>query len=402
MEEKKIQDGCSFLSGFAFKSSEFSDEGVSVIKIANIQDKVVRTSGSQRIPTVKIGPKLNKFQLKDGDILIAMTGQGSVGRVGKLLLNKDEKALLNQRVGKFICDERNLNKGYLYYVISSKEYEKYLFDLALGSGQPNLSPSDILNVEIPFPDYDTQTRIAEILSVLDNKIELNRRMNETLEQMAQTLFRHYFVDGIDGENLPKGWSVSSLDKIANFLNGLALQKFKPKEQAKALPIIKIRELKNGITSSTEKADSEILNQYIINDGDVLFSWSGTLEVDIWCHGKGALNQHLFKVSSEKFPKWFYYFWVKEHLREFKDIAASKATTMGHIKRGHLTEAEVFTGPNEHLEMVDKLISPLIQKSINCKVEIGKLTKLRDTLLPKLMSGEIDVMQAQKDYEPVLS
>jgi type I restriction enzyme, S subunit len=205
IEDKKIKYGCSFLSGYAFKSSDFSDEGIPVIKIANIQNKVVRTDDSQRIPFNSVNPKIDKFFLKNGDVLIAMTGQGSVGRVGKLILKEYEKALINQRVGKFTCDEVHLNKDYLFYVISSKEYEKYLFDLALGSGQPNLSPSDILNVEIPFPDYQTQKRIAEILTALDDKIELNRRMNQTLEQMAQTLYQQYFVNDIDEDNLPEGW-----------------------------------------------------------------------------------------------------------------------------------------------------------------------------------------------------
>ncbi|MFD2515827.1 restriction endonuclease subunit S [Pontibacter locisalis] len=332
-------------------------------------------------------------------VIVAMYGDGETA--GRVAINKIPLAT-NQACCNLIIDSNKADYEFIYYYLLNS-YD-YLVNLKSGSGQQNLSGAIIKEVEVILPDLPTQRRIAEILSALDDKIELNRRMNQTLEQMAQTLFRQYFVDGIDEENLPEGWKTEPLDEVANFLNGLALQKYKPKDEKHFLPIIKIRELKNGITSSTEKADVNIPSQYIIHDGDILFSWSGTLEADIWCHGDGALNQHLFKVTSDKFPKWFYYYWVKEHLREFQSIAASKATTMGHIKRSHLSEAIVYTSPEEHLSKANNVIAPLLDKIVNCKVEIRRLIKLRDTLLPKLMSGEIDVMQLKTDeqHEPILS
>lgn len=123
--------------------------------------------------------------------------------------------------------------------------------------------------------------------------------------------------------IPKDWRVEGLDSIADFLNGLALQKYPPENQKEFLPVIKIRELKSGITNNTDKANKDIPSQYIIENGDVIFSWSGTLEVVIWCFGKGALNQHLFKVTSNKYPKWFYYQWTLHHLSNFQAIATVK-------------------------------------------------------------------------------
>ncbi|NQU63827.1 MAG: restriction endonuclease subunit S, partial [SAR324 cluster bacterium] len=180
-------------SGFAFKSQDLGNEGVPVVKIKNVNNKVVDFSETQFFPQNLVTPRHDKFFLEDGDVLIAMTGQGSVGRVGRIRLGNNQKVLLNQRVGRFIV-KSNLNIGYLYYVISSDYYEDILFNAGLGSGQPNLSPAVIAQIEIPLPPLLEQKAIAHILGSLDDKIELNRRMNATLEGMAQALFKSWFVD----------------------------------------------------------------------------------------------------------------------------------------------------------------------------------------------------------------
>lgn len=164
---KEIGTGAKVFSGFAFKSKDLNDEeGIPVVKIGNIHDRKVTLNGSQFFPEELVNEKLDRFFLEDRDVLIAMTGQGSVGRVGQLRLN-GEKALLNQRVGKFVVDGKNLDKDYLYFVISSPRYEKILFDTGTGSGQPNLSPNQILSVEIPFPRIEIQMKISEILRSLN-------------------------------------------------------------------------------------------------------------------------------------------------------------------------------------------------------------------------------------------
>ena len=191
---KPISIGCKFVSGYAFKGKNFGSSGYPVIKIKNIQNRKVTTSGAQYVPENVITEKLEKFKLAHGDVLIAMTGQGSVGRVGRLEISKNETPYLNQRVGKFVADEKLLNIDFLYYILSTKEYESYLFSAGSGSGQPNLSPSIIQSVEIPFPPYDTQSYIGRILRDIDDKIALNTLTNQTLEQIAQALFKSWFVD----------------------------------------------------------------------------------------------------------------------------------------------------------------------------------------------------------------
>jgi type I restriction enzyme S subunit len=272
-----------------------------------------------------------------------------------------------------------------------------------------------------LPPLPEQRAIAHILGTLDDKIELNRKMNETLEAMAGSIFKSWFVDFepvrakmdgrwrrgeslpglsadfydlfpsclVDSElgKIPEPWAVQSLDQIADYLNGLALQRYPP-ESKDYLPVIKIAQLHAGHTLGADRASVNIPAEYMVKDGDLLFSWSGSLEVVIWCGGRGALNQHLFKVTSSQFEKWFYYLWTKHHLPGFAAIAAGKATTMGHIQRHHLSQAKALVPSADLLRFADDLIAPLIQMSIMNNVESRTLAATRDALLPKLMSGEI--------------
>lgn len=311
---------------------------------------------------------------------------------------------------------------FAYYFSKWDVFRNFAISQMTGSSGRQRVPVDSLNkFIINLPDIATQKKIASILSSLDDKIELNRKMNETLEEMARAIFKSWFVDfdpvhakargekpaGMPDEianlfpsefvhsdqlnkPIPKGWEVKPLDEIADFLNGLALQKFPPKSEIDKLPVIKIAQLRKGDSSNSDFASRTIDEKYIIRDGDVIFSWSGSLLVKIWCGGEGALNQHLFKVTSEKYSKWLYFLWCSHHLMEFQHIASTKATTMGHIQRKHLSQAMCVIPDKRTLEHTESLLSDFIEKIICGENENKNLTQLRDSLLPKLISGEIEV------------
>ncbi|MDP2752300.1 MAG: restriction endonuclease subunit S, partial [Rhodocyclaceae bacterium] len=294
------------------------------------------------------------------------------------------------------------------------------------ASQASITLNDIFGFKFTCPPIPEQRAIAHILGTLDDKIELNRRMNATLEAMARALFKSWFVDfdpvrakmegrqplGLTPEiaalfpdafedselgEIPKGWEVRSLDKTAHYLNGLALQKFPPGDDP-TLPVIKIAQLRKGDSVGADRCNTDLPPAYIVQDGDVLFSWSGSLEVELWCGGSGALNQHLFKVTSPEFSKWFYYLWTLYHLDEFRLIAAGKATTMGHIQRGHLTAAKVLISPPPLLDAMTRIMSPLINHIIASRIQSRTLATLRDTLLPKLLSGELRVANLESIEE----
>ncbi|MFN8342909.1 MAG: restriction endonuclease subunit S [Cyclobacteriaceae bacterium] len=254
-----------------------------------------------------------------------------------------------------------------------------------GSAIPSTSRDEVYDLDISLPPLTEQTAIAEVLSSLDDKIDLLHRQNQTLEQLAETLFRQWFV-----EEAEESWEEKSLDEIATFLNGLACQKYPPNQNELGLPVIKIKEMKAGISESSDRATAEVDAKYLVHDGDMLFSWSGSLDIVLWSGGVGVLNQHLFKVSSEVYPQWFYYFWTQLHLVDFRGVAEDKATTMGHIQRHHLSDAKVLVPTKSELDKIDNQINPLFLKIKSNSTQIRTLTQLRDTLLPKLVSGEVRV------------
>ncbi len=210
---------------------------------------------------------------------------------------------------------------------------------------------------------------------------------DKLKQLKTTaaLFPDTLVESELGE-VPEGWSVKSLDEIAYYQNGLALQKFRPENENDFLPVLKISQLKKGFADGEEKASLNIKPECIVDNGDMVFSWSGSLIVDVWCGGRVALNQHLFKVTSDNYPKWFYYYWTKFHLEVFQQIAADKAVTMGHIKREHLSQAKCLV-PSGDLDDIN-MLNDLLEKQVEQRIENFTLKKIRDSLLPKLLSGEL--------------
>ena len=208
------------------------------------------------------------------------------------------------------------------------------------------------------------------------------KQNNNLHELMKIKFNNCI------DNLEE-YEESVLSKIANYKNGLAMQKFRPIDES-GLPVIKIKEMNSGFTSETERCRSDIDSDVIIYNGDILFAWSGTLCMSIWCGGRAGLNQHIFKVTSDKYPKWFYYFWTLKYLDNFIEIAAGKATTMGHIKRTELDKAIVKIPNEKIMEKMDEIFTPMLNEYVNNSVESKSLSELRDTLLPKLMNGEIDL------------
>lgn len=210
-----------------------------------------------------------------------------------------------------------------------------------------------------------------------------------LNGYLEELFDLYFEQSLN--KVDETWDTASLLDVADYKNGLAMQKFRPSAGDKGLPVLKIRELgQESCGNDAERCRSDIDESVTVHDGDLVFSWSGTLLLKFWAGGDAGLNQHLFKVTSGIYPNWFYYAWTKYHLARFIMLAKDRATTMGHIKRGALKESRVLLPSQEELAMQTKRMQPIIDQAIANKIESRKLATLRDALLPKLMSGEIDV------------
>ncbi len=398
-----------------------------------------RISGS--VPVVAstgIAGYHNEIKVKAPGVVIGRSG--SIG--GGQYIEKDFFPL---NTTLYVKDFKGHYPRFIYYLLKSIDFTSF----NVGTGVPTLNRNHLSSILISDLGIEKEKEIANILGSLDQKIQLNTQINQTLEQIAQALFKSWFVDfdpvrakvqalsdglsleqaelaaiqaisgktpeeltalsqtqperyaelaetakafpcemvEVDGVEVPKGWEVKALDEIANYQNGLALQKFCPEDDEPFLPVVKIAQLRQGYADGDEKAKANIKPECIIDNGDVIFSWSGSLLVDIWCGGKAALNQHLFKVSSKEYPKWFYYFYTKHHLTEFQRIAYDKAVTMGHIKREHLSAAKCIV-PNDEL-LANKTLENILEKIIFNRLENFNLQNTRDLLLPRLLNGELN-------------
>lgn len=287
-------------------------------------------------------------------------------------------------------DETKVIPEYLYYFLKTRN----LAGMNVGTAVPSLTVAVLNEIKIDVPSLSEQQIIADTLSALDARLAENIMINHHLEQMAHAIFKSWFVDfePFGGEQ-PTNWTTGNLLDIADYLNGLAMQRFRPIDDEVGLPVLKIKELRQGFCdSSSELCSPNIRSDYIVHDGDVIFSWSGSLLVDFWCGGDCGLNQHLFKVTSTRYDKWFYYGWTRHHLAQFVAMAADKATTMGHIKREALANAEVLIPDEDGYRELGSLLAPMYEQAVACRVESRNLALLRDSLLPRLMSGELTVSE----------
>jgi type I restriction enzyme S subunit len=422
-----LPDVTDFQEGPGILAKDFRDSGIPLLRLRNIEGTQVKLDGCNYLDRQRVAEKWAHFALKEGDFLISTSA--TLGRVS--VVGPDAAgSIAYTGIIRFRSSSPSLDHSFLRAFLSSSTFVEQAQRMATGSVIKHFGPTHLKQMGIMLPRLDEQVRIAVIFDALDERINLLRQTNVTLESIAQALFKSWFVDfapvrakqgghepegmapeaaalfpngfeKTEGGIVPEGWKVASLDSIANYLNGLALQKFPPEGDG-SLPVIKIAQLRAGNSDGADRASKNLKPDYVVEDGDVLFSWSGSLEAAIWCGGRGALNQHLFKVTSREFPKWFYYFWTKHHLPSFQQIAASKATTMGHIQRKHLTEAKVSVPPHAVLHAASRYLDPLLNRWISNELQARCLTELRETLLPRLISGQLRLPEAEEQLGDALT
>ena len=400
------------------RRDEFGEGDYAFIRAADLDRGIVLFESAQRINN-RAMERIRKGVGQGGDVLFSH--KGTVGKLALAPLDSPPFVCSPQTTFWRALDQERLDRRYLYCYMQSEAFaQQWMARCNETDMAAYISLTAQRQLNIAVPPIEEQRAIADVLGSLDAKIEQNLRTALALERLARTIFRAWYVDFepvkakaaaetaflsmtepafdalparfVDSRigPVPDGWEVRALDEVAAFLNGLALQKYPPRGDGSDLPVIKIAQLRRGSTEGADAANDSIDEKYKVQDGDLLFSWSGTLEAIRWFGGPGALNQHLFKVTSADYPQWLIYEWVHQHLPEFRLIAASKATTMGHIKRGHLRQALVAVPPSEFLDRCDEVLSPLFETFATTQLESRKLAEIRDYLLPRLLIGEARV------------
>jgi type I restriction enzyme S subunit len=405
----KLEDALEVLIDYRGKTPKKTLSGIPLVTA-----KIVKRGAIQEPKEFIAIKDYDKWMVRGfpeiGDIVLTTEAP-----LGEVAIIKNNKIALAQRIVTLRGTVNILDSTYLKYFLQSSIGQNRLVARESGTTVTGIKQSELRKVLIECPPYKEQTQIANILSAIDDKIENNLAINKTLEDMAMALYKHWFVDFgpfqegefIDSELglIPKGWEVKSVYSTAQFINGAA---FKPKDfidnTEVGLPVIKIVEIKQGITSQTKYSNKKLDEKYIINNNDILFPWSGnphtSLGIHLWDKGKALLNQHIFVVRVDILnSKCFVFNTLKNLLPTFINLATHKQTTgLGHVTISNLKELNITTPDNNIIKEYESIANPILELIYNNQIESNKLTKLRDTLLPKLISGEVRLKEFKKEED----
>jgi type I restriction enzyme S subunit len=422
-------------SGYAFKSGDWTQTGVPVVKIANVKSGRLEMSSCSYV-SPSVAASCGEFQLIEDDIVIAMTGYiGDVAKVRPV----DLPCVLNQRVGKFtIIDSQRLDKGYLFAFLSWQETRTAIESLGYGSAQPNVSPSLIHSVSIPLPPLPEQRRIAKILGDLDDKIELNRKMNETLEQMARALFKSWFIDfdpvrakmdgrmpeGMDADTaalfpsrlveselglIPEGWEVGVLDGLTKLVIG---GDWGANEESEVESVACLCIRGADIPALQEGGIGKMPTRFLrpssvekrrLEEGDLAIEISGGSPTQ--CTGRPVLASkallrslgrplvasnfcRILKLKSPEHSK-IVYLWLR-HLYDSGEFFQFENGTTGIKNFAYSIFSQQYRLVVPELNIAaafNRSISPYFERIQENSNQSRTLASLRDTLLPKLMKGE---------------
>ena len=356
----------------------------------------------------------NIYSIKEGDILITRTSETIDELAMSCVAAKDYPSATYSGFTKRL---RPKTEGityhkYLAFYLRGKLFRKAVTNNAFMTLRASFNEDIFSFLSLYLPEYKEQVKIGDMLYLMEQKIQLNKSICSELESMAKTLYDYWFVQfDFPDENgrpyrasggemvwnpqlkreIPKGWEVGNLYSIADFVNGLACQKYRPKDGDPGLPVIKIKEMHDGITTDTEKVSAHIPEKNKVIDGDVLFSWSATLEVMYWFGGNGGLNQHIFKVNPKSyFSKEYVFEQLSAYVINFVKMAEARKTTMGHITTDHLEQSRIVLPPEAVIDKITLLLHPIHTKIGQLNQENRELIKLRDWLLPMLMNGQAQV------------
>ena len=389
----KLKDICLSISDGDHLPPPKTDHGIPFITISNIDStNHLDFSNTLFVPQEYYDNVDEKRKAKAGDILYSV-----VGSFGKPVLIMENKPFAFQRhIAILRPDNDIVDSAFMYYAMMTCNFYMQADSVALGAAQRTISLGSLRDMTIEMPTKDVQQRIANILSKYDSLIENYQQQIKLLEEAAQRLYKEWFVDlhfpGYENtkivDGVPVGWRKEGIGELGEYLNGFA---FKPSDwQTKGLPIIKIKELQNGVTKETPCNNGErVPKKYKIKAGDLIFSWSATLKVVIWSGEDGWLNQHLFKVTPKTdIPREFLLQSIASSLFKFQNLTTG--STMKHIQRNKLDQVFVVVPTKDILRKYMGVAETIRSRILDLSTQLRLLTEARDRLLPKLMSGEIEV------------
>ena len=402
-KEVRLGDVIDYKKGFAFKSSMYKSTGTYIVRVSDTTANSVDVSLCNCI-SPELAHQYTDYSLKTKDIIIATVGSwptNPASIVGKVVRVPESanNALLNQNAVR-IRSNGIVDSDYIYYLLKEEHFSKYLVGIAQGSAnQASITLKDIFGYSFSAPsEIKDQRRIASILSSLDRKIELNNKINADLEEMAQAIFKNWFVDFepfkdgkfVDSElgMIPEGWKVGSPYEYVKVVYGAPYKSAKFNDHGEGLPLIRIRDLKD---CNPQFYTPEILQQTeYVNKGDIVAGMDAEFVPHIWKGNTGLLNQRVCKLMPQQtsISNLFVLYLMKPELEFVQSYKTG--TTVSHLGKADIDKFVVVLPPLEVVEECSKILDSILQRIKNISAESRTLSLLRDTLLPRLMSGELEV------------
>lgn len=340
-------------------------------------------------------------RFKNGDTLVGRMSHSL--RTGKMafvdILEKDEVAFGSTEFIVMRPKDNRILPKYVYYTMRQDSIVQNAINWTSGTtANRERVPNEFFdNIKIKIPPIKEQKQIIDLLDSIDEKIQSNKETSKLLEKISHKIYESWFIKNEFGFSDIK---TTNLYSIAKYINGSSFNQDKIKTDGE--PIIKIKELKEGINHNTDyyPKKSDIDKKYHLKQNDILFSWSASFDVYTWTKNEGLLNQHIFKVKPiEYYTKEFVYHSLKYIISDIKNIATG--TTMTHIKRSDLKDIQVPDASSKLVSKFTKRIRPFRTKIINLNQENEKLEQLRDYLLPLLLSGEINIDDENEEVMKII-
>lgn len=394
-------ESCQY--GLGLAAEEYDESKTRYLRISDIDDFGNLIDNDKKSVSAN---DIENYILKENELVVARTGN-STGRT-YVYTSSDGKLAYAGFLIKYVFDESKINPRYMKYYTLSNAYKAQIKGFS-GSTRGNMNAQDFKSVVVSYPDRYTQNKMVKLFDNITEKIKNNNRINSEFESLAKTIYDYWFLqfefpneegkpykssggkmvwnDELKRE-IPEGWETGNLYDIADFINGLACQKFRPLDDDHKLPVIKIGEMHDGFGPDVEWTRDDVPEKNIIENGDILFSWSATLETMIWNKGKGVLNQHIFKVIPKSYDKYYVFQQLSAYIVNFIQMAEARKTTMGHITTEHLRQSRIALPPLFVTKMFGNRVENIYSLLLNNSVQNQKLASLRDFLLPMLMNGQV--------------
>lgn len=377
-----LDDVLDFREGPGIMAYDFHDEGVPLIRLAGLKDGAALLTGCNYLSPAKVDAKWSQFRVHPGDVLLSTSA--SLGEVA-VVDEAADGAIPYTGIIRFRPRDDRVCREFLPYALVSPSFQRQIEAMGVGSVMRHFGPFHLRQMTLELPPLAEQRAIAEVLGALDDKIEANRKLTSLCDALwraigTRTVDMTEAGEGADGDFQP-------LSAIAKFINGKAFTK---NATGTGRMVVRIAELNSGPGASTIYNDIDVAPDHLARPGDLLFAWSGSLTVQRWFRSEAIINQHIFKVVPEPgTPMWFVHAHLLRLLPDFQQIAAGKATTMGHIQR-HNLDVAVAMPHWDLLGQMDVVCGSLWRCALEAEIETLALARLRAALLPKMMSGEVRV------------